>query len=151
MILDEGPSLQISANLEKILSFLSFWSQNRFSCPTRSATLRALTFERSSGGKLDIFGFFMKMYSCLAMAERFHEVLGGLKGQKHSKNGLSATFCTSRHQSWEIEVLEGQMTSTLKNSTWVGYQTSMAFQRDIMISIWTSGSAPKIGSKWRIA
>ena len=87
---------------------------------TRRATRRALMIGTSSGGKLDIFGFFMVNYACSGMADKFHEVLGGLKGKKHSKNGLSATFCTSRNQSWEIAVLEGQMTSKLKNSTWVG-------------------------------
>ena len=63
----------------------------------------------------------MIKYACLEMAERFHQVLDGLKGQKHSKNGLSATFCTNRNQSWEIEVLEGKINSKLKNSTWVVY------------------------------
>ena len=71
----------------------------------RHATQRALMIGTSSRGKLDIFGFFMVNYACSRMAERFHEVLGGLKVQKHSKNGLSATFCTSRNQSWEIEEL----------------------------------------------
>ena len=74
----------------------------------------------SSGGKLDIFGFVMVNYACLGMAERFHQVMDGLKGQKHSKNGLSATFCTNRNQSWKIAVLEGKMVSKLKNATWVG-------------------------------
>ena len=117
---DGGPSLQFLANLEKILSFLKFWLQNRFFCPTRRATWCMLTFERSYGGKLDIFGFFMKICAFSRMAEIFHQVMGGLKGQKHLENGLSATLCTSRNQSWEITVLEGQMNSKLKNSTWVG-------------------------------
>ena len=83
------------------------------------------------------------------MAERFHQVLGGLKGQKHLENGLSATFCTHKNQSWEIEVLEGKMTSKSRNSTWVGKYTGRDLQRAIMSSIWTLVSAPKIGSKWR--
>ena len=120
MILDEVPSLQISANLENILSFLNFWSQNKFFCPTRSATLRALTIGRSSGGKIDIYGFFMKIYACSGMAEIFYQVLSGLKGQKHLQNGLSATFCTHRKKCWDIEVMEGKVTSKSINSTWVG-------------------------------
>lgn len=40
-------------------------------------------------------------------------------GQKHLKNDLTAPILTHRKQSWEIEVLEGQMTSKFKNSTWV--------------------------------
>ena len=97
MILDGGPSLQISRNLEKILSILKFWSQNRFFRPTRRATWRALMIGTSSGGKLDNFGFFMINYAYSEMTERFHQILDGLKGQKHSKNGLSATFCTSKN------------------------------------------------------
>ena len=104
----------------EILSFLKFWSQNRFFRPTRRATWRALMIGTSSGGKLDIFEFFMINYACSGMDERFQQVLDGLKGQKHSKNDLSATFCTHRNQSWEIEVLEGQMTSKSKNGNWVG-------------------------------
>ena len=91
-----------------------------FGCKTGFSARHALMIETSSGGKIDIFGFFMVNYACLGMDERFHEVLGGLKGQKHSKNGLSATFCTSRNQSWKIAVLERKMNSKLKNSTWVG-------------------------------
>jgi len=53
----------------------------------------------SSGGKLDIFGFFMINYACSGMAEIFHQVLGGLKCQKHLENCLSATFSTHRKQS----------------------------------------------------
>lgn len=117
--LDGGPSVCISRNLEKILSILNFWLQNRFSCPTRRATLCALTFERSSGGKIYIFGFVMINYAYSEISERFHQVLDGLKGQKHSKNDLSATFCTSRNQSWEIVVFEGKLASKSKNSTWV--------------------------------
>jgi len=41
-------------------------------------------------------------------------------GQKHSKNDLTAPILTHRKQSWEIEVLEGKMTSKFRNSTWVG-------------------------------
>ena len=85
-----------------------------------SATLRVLTIERSSGGKIDIFGFFMINYACSRMDEIFHQVLGGLKGQKHLENGLFSTFCTHRNQFWEIEVLEGKMTSKSRNLTWVG-------------------------------
>jgi len=48
----------------------------------------------SSGGKIDIFGFVMINYACSRMAERFYQVLGGLNGQKHLENGLSATFST---------------------------------------------------------
>ena len=117
---DGRPSLQISANLEKIFSFWKFWLQNRFFRPTRRATRRALIVGTPSGGKIDIFGFLMVIYACSGMAERFHQVLGGLKGQKHHENHLSATFCTSRKYSWKIEVLEGKMSSKLKNSTWVG-------------------------------
>ena len=101
------------------MSFLKFWSQNRFFRLTRRATWRALMIGTSSGGKIDIFGFFMVNYACSRMVEIFLQVLDGLKGQKHSKNDLSTTFCTSRNQSWEIAVLEGKMTSKLKNSTWV--------------------------------
>ena len=78
MILDGGPTAQISRNLEKIMSSLNFFGHKTdFPAPKRSATLRALTFERSSGGKIDIFEFFMINYACSGMAERFHQVLGG--------------------------------------------------------------------------
>ena len=120
IVLDEGPSLQFLANLEEILSFLKFWLQNRFFCPTRRATRCALMIGTSSGGKIDIFGFFMVNYACSGMAERFHQVLGGLKGQKHPKIGLSATFYTHRDQFWEIEVLEGKINTKSRNYTWVG-------------------------------
>ena len=92
---DGGPSLQFLINLEKILSFLKFWLQNRFFCPTCRATRRALMIGTSSGGKLDIFGFFMINYAFSGM-EAFHQILDGLKGQKHLENHLSATFFSCR-------------------------------------------------------
>ena len=101
---------------ENFVIFDFFWSQNRVFCPTHSATWHALMNGTFSRGKLGIFGFSMINYACSGMAERFHQVLGGLKGQKHLENDLSATFCTHRKQSWEIEVLEGQMTSKFRNS-----------------------------------
>ena len=110
---------------------------------TRSASFRALMIGTSSGGKIDIFGFFMINYACLRMSEIFHQVLGGLKGQKHLENGLSATFCSHRNQSWEIELLEGKMDTKSRNSTWVGKYTGRDFQRAIMSSIWTLGMASK--------
>ena len=42
-------------------------------------------------------------------------------GKKHPKNDLSTPIFKYRKQSWEIEVLEGKMTSKLRNSTWVGF------------------------------
>ena len=102
------------------MSFLKFWSQNRFFRPTRRATWRALMIGTSSGVKIDIFESFMINYACSGMAGRFNQVMDGLKGQKHTTTGLSATFCTSRNQSWEIAILVGLMTSKSKNSTWVG-------------------------------
>ena len=119
-----------------------------FGCKTGFSARRTLMIGTSSGGKICIFGFFMIYYVCSGMAEAFYQILGCLKGQKHSKNGLSATFCTSRNQSWVIAVLEGKMTSKLKNSTCFGYQIDRAFQRAIMSSIWTSGSASKSPRKW---
>ena len=71
------------------------------------------------GGKICIFGFFMVSYAFSEMAEAFHQVLDDQKGQKHHENHLSATFCTSRQYLWENEVLEGQMSSKLGNSTWL--------------------------------
>ena len=51
------------------------------------------------------------------MAKKFGQVLSPQKGQKHSKNDLTAPILTHRKQSWEIEVLEGQMTSKSRNFT----------------------------------
>ena len=148
IVLDEGPSAQISRNLGNFFVNFEFFRPNhRFSYPTRSTTWRALTFERYNGGKIDIFGFFMKIYAFSRMAEEFYQVLSCLKGQKHPKIGLSATFCTHRKHCWEIELLEGKMDTKSRNSTWVGKQTGKDFQRAIMSSIWTSGRASKSAPK----
>ena len=70
-------------------------------------------------------------------------------GQKHSKNDLTTPILTHRKQSWEIEVLEGQMTSKFRDSTWVGNYTGRDFQQAHLGSILTLGSASKSAPKWR--
>jgi len=110
------------------------------------------------GGKLYIFGFVMVSYACSSMAEAFHQVLDDQKGQKHHENHLSTTFCTNRKYLWENEVLEGQMSSKLGNSTWAGesgileIKLGEAVQKGqntgpttILSLIWMSRSAPKTG------
>jgi len=94
--------------------------QKRFFSPTRSASTRALMIGTLAGGKLYIFGFVMLSYACSSTPKAFHQVLDDQKGQKNHENHLSATFCTSRKYLWENEVLEGQMSSKLGNSTWAG-------------------------------
>ena len=122
-----------------------FWSQNRFFNYTSSASMRSLLIGTLVGGKLCIFVFVMVSYACSVIAEAFHQILDDQKVQKHHENHLAATFFTSRKYFWENEFLEGKMSFKLRNSTWVGYSTSWAFQRAIMRSIWMPGSAPKTG------
>ena len=73
-----------------------------------------------AGGNFYIFGFFMVNYASSEVNLAFHRNLDGQKAQKHHENHLAATFCTSREYLWENEVLEGQMSSKFRNSTWVG-------------------------------
>jgi len=68
--------------------------------------------------------------------------------QKHSKNDITTPILTHRKQSWEIEVLEGKMTSKFRNSTGVGKYIDKALQKAHLGSIWTSGSASKSAPKW---
>ena len=49
------------------------------------------------------------------------------RGQKHLKNGLSATFLTHRKKSWENGHLEGQMSTKFKNSSGIRKWTGQAF------------------------
>jgi len=100
--------------------FEIFGLQNRFFSPTRSASTRLLMIGTLAGGKIYSFGFFMVSYACSSMEEEFHQVLDDQKGQKHHENHLSATFCTSRKYLWENEILKGQLSSKLGNSTWAG-------------------------------
>ena len=115
------------------------------------ALICSLFFGTLAEGNICIFGFFMTIYASSGIAEEFHQILDGQKAQKHHENHLAATFCTSRKYFWENEVLAGQMSSKLRNSTWVGQPTSRAFQRAIMSSIWMPRSAPKSGLKVRYA
>ena len=85
----------------------------------------------------------MVIYASSGIAEAFHQILDSQKAQKHHENHLAATFCTSRKYFWENDVLEGRMSSKLGNSTWVGYSTSTAFQRDIMRSIFGCREVPQ--------
>jgi len=86
----------------------------------RRAMWRLLLLGASKSQKLSIFGFVLKNYTCLPMAKKFGQVLSPQKGQKHSKNDLTAPILTHRKQCWENGRLEGQMEAKLKNSTWVG-------------------------------
>jgi len=100
--------------------FEIFGLKNSFFRSMGSAPARSLLFETLAGGKLYIFGFVMKIYVCLAIAEAFHRDLDGQKAQKHHENHLAATFSNSRKYLWENAVLRGKMSSKLKHSTWVG-------------------------------
>jgi len=62
----------------------------------------------------------MVSYACSVISEAFHQVLDDQKAQKHHENHLAATFCNNRKYFWENEILRGQMSSKLGNSTWVG-------------------------------
>ena len=73
-------------------NFDFFWPKHRFFSSTRRATWRALMIGSSSWVKICIFGFFMKIYACLHMDNRFWQVLGFQKGQKHPKTDLSTPF-----------------------------------------------------------
>jgi len=66
-----------------------------------------------------IFGFGMNTHDYLCMAKKFGQVLSPQEVKKHSNNDLTSPILTHKKQSWEIEVLEGQMDTKLKNSTWV--------------------------------
>jgi len=112
------PNLRKFEEIFVILKFLA--CKTGFFSPMRSASTRSLMIGTLSGWKIYIFGFFMVSYACSSMSKTFHQVLDDQKGQKHQENHLSATFCTSRKYLWENEVLEGQMSSKLGNSTWAG-------------------------------
>ena len=66
----------------KFCHFWIFWSQNRFFCPMRSATLRALMIGRSFGGKVDISGFFYENFWMLKNGLRILSSFGWPKGSK---------------------------------------------------------------------
>ena len=68
-------------------------------------------------------------------------------GQKHSKHDLSAPILTHMKQSWEIVVLEGQMGTEFRNSTWVGEKKGRDFQQAHLGLIWTSERASKPAPK----
>jgi len=53
-----------------ILKF--FGLKDSFFCSMGSALARSLLFGALARGKLYIFGFFMKIYECLAIAKAFH-------------------------------------------------------------------------------
>ena len=127
--------------------FEIFGLKNRFFSYTGSTSICSLLFGTLAEGNICIFGFFMVIYACSSISEAFHQVIDDQKAEKHHENHLAATFCTSRKYFWENEVLEGQMSSKLRNSTWIGYPTSRAFQRAIMSSIWMPESTSKSGRK----
>jgi len=64
------------------------------------------------------FGFFMRNHAFWYLDKKFGQFLGPQKVKKHAKNDLTAPFWTHRKQSWENALLEGQMDTKLKNSTW---------------------------------
>ena len=82
--------------------------------------MRSHFFGALAGGDLYIFGFFMVKYASSEVNLAFQQNLDGQTAQKHHENHLAATFCTSRKYLWENEVLEGQINSKFRNSTWVG-------------------------------
>ena len=98
-----------------ILEF--FCTKNRVFLPMRRATWRLLSLEGSKSKKLCIYRLLMMNYVFLPMAKKFGQVLSPQKVKKHSKNDLTALILTHGKQSWEIEVLEGKMTSKFRNST----------------------------------
>ena len=86
----------------------------------RHAMWRSLLLEAYKSQKLSIFGFFMQNYTFLPMDKKFGQVLSPQKGQKHSKNDLTAPILTHMKQCWKNGLLEAQMEVKLKTSTWVG-------------------------------
>jgi len=74
--------------------FENFELKHRIFCPTCRATWRLLFLGASKSQKIRIFGFGMKKYACLPMAKKFGQVLSPQKGQKHSKNDLTAPILT---------------------------------------------------------
>ena len=65
------------------------------------------------------FGFDMGNHEFWYLDNKFGQVLGPQKVEKHAKNDLTAPIWTHRKQSWENALLEGKMDTKLKNSTWV--------------------------------
>ena len=100
--------------------FENFCPKNRFFGSTRSAPRATHNIGRSKSQVACSFGFVMMKSTCSTIAKAFHQVLSDQKAQKHHENHISATFCTSRKYFRENTLLEGQMDTTLENSTWVG-------------------------------
>ena len=65
------------------------------------------------------FGFVMRNHELWYLDKKFGQVLGPQKVKKQANNDLNAPFWIHRKQSWENALLEGQMKTKLKNSTWV--------------------------------
>ena len=104
----------------KFCHFQIFGLKDRFCSYVGRALMRSHFFETLAGGDFYIFGFFMVNYASSEVNLAFQQNLDGQTAQKHHENHLAATFCTSRKYLWENEVLEGQINSKFRNSTWVG-------------------------------
>ena len=104
----------------KFCHFQIFGLKDRFCSYVGRALMRSHFFETLAGGYFYIFGFFMVNYASSEVNLAFQQNLDGQTAQKHHEKHLAATFCTSRKYLWENEVLEGQINSKFRNSTWVG-------------------------------
>jgi len=62
---------------------------------------RSLLIGAYKSQKLSIFGFGMEKYVFLPMAKKFGQALSPQKGQKHSKNDLTAPILTQKKQCGE--------------------------------------------------
>ena len=118
--LDEEPRVQISRNLEKFLTFWNFCTKKQVLSPYAPRHV-ALTFARGLQIQKTLhFWIFNDTLWFLVHGQEIWVGFESSRGKKHSKNDLTAPILTHRKKSWEIEVLEGKMTSKFRNSTWVG-------------------------------
>lgn len=120
MVLDWGSTTQISRNLEQFFHFGNFLHKKQ-SFPPYAQCHMALAFAR--GLQIQKSLHFQIFHDKLWFLVNSQEIWAGFepsRGQKHSKGDLTTPILTHGKQSWEFEVLEGQMTSKFKNSTWVG-------------------------------
>ena len=118
--LNNSASAQIPKNFEHFGQILVFPGIYRFfpingSHPPRDPTSWQLHFAKTQHFQI--------------CHEKLHMLINGLEilwsfgppeSQKTSKIWLSATFLSCRKKSWEIAILEGQMTTKFRNSSWVG-------------------------------
>ena len=106
--------MHFQLKFQEILSnFGQFWlfcATHRFLLWTRSTPRTTLKMGKSIYKKLSIFGFFMKNYTCSAMAKTFHQVLSPQKVKKHAKNDFLPLFGHTRSSLGRLQFWRGKWT-----------------------------------------